>query len=103
MFRTQFLPLYEGEAGGAGGAAAAAAAAGAGNPWYHGVADVTPEFIGTWQNAGLDKKTPVEAAVVMTKRFMDTQAKLGVPANELVRWPKDASDEQGWQALRTRL
>lgn len=94
MFKTNIAPLFEAPNDGGNGG---------GNPWYHGVADVSPEIIGTWQNAGLDKKTAAEAAVVMTKRFQDTQAKLGIPASEIVRWPKDASDEQGWQAIRTRM
>lgn len=84
-------------------AGAAAAAAAAATPWYQGVADVSPEIIGTFQNMGLDKKTPAEAAVVMAKSFRETQQKLGIPASEIVRWPKDASDEQGWQAIRTRM
>lgn len=101
MFKTQFMPLFEGPADPGPGPTPTPAPPG--QPWYQGVADATPEFIGTWQNMGLDKKTPVEAAIAMTKSFRETQAKLGVPAAELVRWPKDASDETGWQAIRTRL
>lgn len=102
MFRTQFLPVFD--AAGDGGAAAAAAAASAGaKPWYDGVANVPPEYIGHWQNTGLDKKTPAEAAVELTKGYLEARKFIGAPPSEVVLWPKDAGDEQRWQAVRTRL
>jgi len=75
----------------------------AAQPWYQGIADVPPEFVGRWQTMGLDKKSAAEAAVAVTKSYLEAQKFIGVPENQLLRMPKDAADEQGWQALRTRL
>lgn len=98
MFKTYFPPLFE-----APDAADAAAAAAGAKPWYDGVADVPPEFIGHWQSTGLDKKSAPEAARELTKSYMEARKFIGAPPSEIVRWPKDASDETGWQAIRTRL
>lgn len=107
MFKTNFMPLFEAPAdGGAAGAAAAAAAApaaGSGNPWYQGRPEATPEVIAHWANRGMADKTPAEVALMMTKAHMELNRVQGIPANEILRMPKDAADEQGWQALRTRL
>lgn len=100
MFKTRFLPLFEantGDGSGSGGGTVA------GQPWYQGVQNVPPEFIGHWQTTGLDKRPAAEAAIELTKSYLEARKFIGAPPSEIVRWPKDASDEQGWQAIRTRL
>jgi hypothetical protein len=52
---------------------------------------------------GLHTKTAAEAAVAVTKSYLEAQKFIGVPEKDLLRMPKDAADEQGWQALRLRL
>ena len=89
--------------GDAGAAAAAAAAAAASKPWYDGVPGVDPEIVGHWQNRGWDKKPAAEVALEATRAWKAAEGKLGVPADQLVRVPKDAADEAGWKALWTRL
>lgn len=73
---------------------------GAGEPWYKG-ADT--ETLGYLQNRGLDKKTAAEVAFESIKAHREATAKLGVPADQLIRMPKDAADEAGQKALYERL
>lgn len=109
MFRTHFGPVYDAasDAGAAAAATAAAAAAaaagGAATPWYQGKTDIPAEYIGKWQTMGLHDKGADAVAVAMTKSYMEAQKFVGMPPDQIVRWPKDASDEQGWQAIRTRM
>lgn len=97
MFRTQFLPVFD-----AASDAAAAAAASA-QPWHSSIQNLPPEYLGHWQTTGLDKKTAAEAAVELTKSYLGVRSFIGAPPESVVRWPRDASDETGWQAIRTRL
>lgn len=103
MFKTNFMPLFEATTEGATTTTATTTATTTGKPWYDGVTDVTPEYIGMWQTMGLDKKSPAEAARDLSKSYLEARKFIGVPENQLLRMPKDAADEQGWQALRTRL
>ena len=108
IYRSPFAPrLHFDEAGaGAGGgdaaaqAAAAAAAAAASKPWYEGKADA--ETIGWLQNKGWDKD-PVTAAIEASKARREAERFLGAPPEQLLRLPKDATDEAGWNAVRQRL
>lgn len=69
-------------------------------PWFHGA---DPETIGYIQNRGLDKVTPVEAAMRAIKSHREAEKHLGVPSDQLQRMPKDASDAEGWNGLYKRL
>ncbi len=84
--------------------AAAQTAQAAEKPWYDGS---EPEFIGTLQTRGLDKKTAVDAAKEFYKAHVEAQKWIGkttgTTPDRLVIIPKDASDEAGWQALRDKL
>lgn len=100
MFKTNVMPLFEApNDGGSGGGAQG----GQQGSWWAGASNVPPEYIGHWQTTGLDKKTPVEAAMELTKSYMEARKHIGVHPSEIVHWPKDAGDEQRWQAVRTRL
>lgn len=82
--------------GGTGGTPAGGAAA----PWYNG-ADAT--VVGHIQNRGWDKLTPDQAALNAVKSHMEAEKHLGVPADQLVRFPKDANDAENWGKLSERL
>jgi hypothetical protein len=69
-------------------------------PWFAALDDEGKGFI---QNRGLDKKTAPEAALDLLKSFRETQAKLGIPADRVVRWPADDADEAGWKNVRAKL
>lgn len=69
-------------------------------PWFNG-ADT--ETIGYIQNRGLDKITPVEAAMKTIKAHREAEKHLGVPSDQLQRMPKDAGDTDGWNSLYNRL
>lgn len=84
----------------AAAAAAAAAAAGA-KPWYDGV--VTGEDLGHFQNRGYDKMTPAQAALAASKAHREAEKHLGVPADQLLRMPKDAADAEGWARVNARF
>lgn len=81
------------------GAAAAAAAAAAAGVWHK---DVAPEFVGHWQNRGLDLTKPDTIAVEMTKAHREAEKLIGAPANEMIRIPK-VGDEVGLKAMWQRL
>src|SRR5712664_2581436 len=84
-------------------AVAAAAAAAASKPWYQGVAGVDQEMVGHWQNAGWANKTPQELVVELTKSWKAAEKHVGVPADQIVRLPKDPKDELGWKQVWQRL
>ena len=103
--------LYEQPGGGAGGGkggdvgdkGSGPGAGGNSTPWFQGKSDIPVEFVGTWQTMGLHTKTPEEGMREITKSYLEAPKFIGVPENQILRMPKDAADEQGWQALRTRL
>lgn len=76
--------------------AAAAAAAAAQPKWFDGADDETKGYI---TNRGLDKLTPADAALNTIKAHRAAEAKLGAPADKLVRLPKDAGDQEAWDKL----
>lgn len=89
--------------------AAAAAAAGA-KPWYDGLvpngADGKPnsEIIGHIQNRyPSDKFDAGKTAIAAIQAHREAEKLIGAPANELVRWPKDATDQAGWSAVGAKL
>lgn len=72
-------------------------------PWYQGVAGFDAEMVGHLTNRGWDKKTAPEAAYEALKSWREAEKFVGAPANELLRVPKDASDEAGWNNVWSRL
>lgn len=87
--------MAEGDAGGGAGGGAA--------PWYQGVTGVDPEMVGHWTNKGWHTKTAAEVALEATKAWKAAEGFVGVPASQLLRLPKDATDEAGWNAVWSRL
>jgi hypothetical protein len=72
-------------------------------PWYDGVAGVDQEIVGHWQNRGWDKKSAAEVALEATKAWKGAERLVGVPADQVLRVPKEVSDEAGWKAVWSRL
>jgi len=70
-------------------------------PWYDGKADA--EIIGHWQNRGWHDKDPVTVAIEATKAHRQAEKFIGVPADQIIRLPKDATDEAGWKQVWNRL
>jgi len=81
--------------------AAAAATAAAAKPWYEGKADA--ETVGYWQNKAWKADDPVTIALEATKAAREAQKFVGVPPEQLIRLPKDAKDEAGWNSVYQRL
>lgn len=69
--------------------------------WYEG--KVEPETVGFWQNKGYDIADPVKVAAGLTKQYREAEKLIGVPPDQLVRFPKDVSDAAGWKAVYDRL
>jgi hypothetical protein len=86
------------EAGGAG-----ATGGGAAKPWYDGVAGVDPAIVGHWTNKGWHTKTAPEVALEATKAWKAAEGFVGVPADQILRMPKDAADEAGWNTVYNKL
>jgi len=70
-------------------------------PWYDGKADA--ELVGHWQNKGWKADDPIDVAINATKQARELQKHFGVPETQLLKLPKDASDEEGWKNVYTRL
>ncbi len=61
-----------------------------------------PEIKGHMQNRGLDKLDPASAALEAMKAHRAAEKRLGAPADELVRFPKDPNDAS-WTEIFKRL
>lgn len=97
----QNAPGGSAEAAAAAAAATAAAAAAAGSkPWYDGA---NPELIGHLQTKGWHEKPANEAALLAIAAHREAEKYIGVPADQVLKLPKDATDEAGWKALYGRL
>lgn len=71
-------------------------------PWYtETVKDA--EIIDHWQNRGWHTKTAAEIAVEATKAHKEAEKFIGVPSDQIIRLPKEASDEAGWNQVWSRL
>lgn len=84
-------------AGAAGGAAAGAAAA---SPWHTGI---DAEIIGHAQNKGWKLDDPKEAFTLAAKQAREAERFIGADPKNLLKLPKDASDEAGWNGVYQRL
>lgn len=69
-------------------------------PWYDGV---DSETLGFMQSRGLDKLDPTKAALNSIKGHREAMKLLGGPQDQLIRFPKDPSDTENWNTLRTRM
>jgi len=61
------------------------------------------DTVGYLQNRGLADKTAAEAFLATAKAHREAERFVGAPAAELVRLPKDATDENGWRTVWSRL
>lgn len=71
--------------------------------WYQGVEGVDSEVIGHIQNRGLDKLTPVQAAISAVKAHREAEKFVGVPANRLIRLPEDPNNADAMKDVYQRL
>jgi hypothetical protein len=108
FYRSPYAPrIHFDEAGAGGGAGAGAGDGGAGagagggpKPWFDGI---DAETIGHWDNKGWKKDDPKALASELTKAWKGLEKHFGVPADQILKLPKDATDEAGWSAVRQRL
>ena len=70
------------------------------NAWF---ANLEPETRGHIQNRAWDKLSPAEAAQAAIKSYREAESKLGLPADRVLRMPKDVDDVESWKALYTKL
>jgi hypothetical protein len=68
-------------------------------PWFEAF---EPEVKGYLQNRGLDKLDPAQAVLKTIEAHRAAEKRLGAPADELVRFPKDPNDA-AWQDVFKRL
>ncbi len=110
-FRSPYAPrIHFDEAGaggggaaggaGAGGGDAGAGAGGAAKPWFDGL---DAETLGHWDNKGWKKDDPKALAGELHKAWKAAEKFVGVPADQVLRLPKDQNDEAGWAGVRERL
>lgn len=64
--------------------------------WFDAADAETKGYI---TNRGLDKLKPEEAALNAIKAHREAMVKLGAPADQLIRMPKDAGDQEAWDKL----
>lgn len=81
-------------------AAAAAAQAAAATAWHTGL---DAEIVGHVQNKGWHSLDPAAAAREIAKAHREAERHIGVPSDQILRLPKDATDEAGWNAVFSRL
>lgn len=68
--------------------------------WYDGKASA--EDIGLWQNKGWTHTDPIQVALQATKAYQEAQKFIGVPHDELVRFPKNPVAPE-WQGVWDKL
>jgi hypothetical protein len=73
-----------------------------GKPWYDGKITDAVE-IGHLQNRGWDKLDAAGAAAAAVKAHREAEKHLGLPADQLLRMPKDGSDVAALDAIYQRL
>lgn len=85
---------------GAGGSGGGTQVEGTPAPWYSGAdADVVAHL----QNRGWDKVDAKTAALSAAKAHSHVEKMVGVPDAEILRLPKNPSDENGWKAVYSKL
>lgn len=85
---------------GTGANAASGEASQGAAPWYQGG---DAELIGHIQNRGLHEKTAAEAAFELARAHREAERYIGVPADQVLKLPKDPTDSAGWRAVQERL
>src|SRR5262245_18251845 len=68
--------------------------------WFTGM---DADLIGHIQTKGWDKLSPEQAAVEITRAHRAAEQHVGVPADQILRLPKDANDAEGWKATFQKL
>lgn len=68
--------------------------------WY---ATLDAEHVGHIQTRGWDKLDPAAAALEAIKGHVSATRMVGVPAEQLLRLPKDQTDSEGWRGVWQRL
>lgn len=61
------------------------------------------ETKGYFDNRGLSAKTPLEVALTEAKAHRELQRHIGAPADQIIKLPKDMSDEAAMRAVYQRL
>lgn len=69
-------------------------------PWHTGL---DAETVGHLQNKGFDKLPINEAVLGITKSWREAEKLIGVPAEQIIRLPKDPNDSDGMKAVWQRL
>jgi hypothetical protein len=69
-------------------------------PWHTGI---EADILGHWQAKGWDISDPKAVATAATKAYKGVESFIGAPPDQMIRIPKDASDQAGWNALYSRL
>lgn len=70
-------------------------------PWFDGI---DAETRGHWDNKGWKyQDDPKPLVTELTKAWKNLEQHFGVPAERLIKLPKDATDEAGLKAMRARL
>lgn len=82
------------------GSAPAAGAAAAGANWHDSFDPDTKQWLG---GMGLDKLPADQALAKVLPMYRGAEQKLGVPADQLLRMPKDENDAEGWNAVMAKL
>lgn len=72
---------------------------GTGAPWHEGVQG---DELGYIQNRGWDKLSAKDATLAAIKSYREVEKFTGVPADQLLRLPKDINDKAGWATLREK-
>jgi hypothetical protein len=72
---------------------------GAAPTWWQSFDDATKGWL---QTRGLDRREAPDAVLQLTKDFRETQSKLGIPADRVLRIP-EPTDEAGWKAVHQKL
>lgn len=68
--------------------------------WFTGA---DPDLLGHIQNRGWDTKPVNEVALEAARSHRELERLRGVPAEQLVRWPKDQNDAEHWGQVYERL
>lgn len=68
--------------------------------WHAGL---DAEHLGHVQLKGWDKLDPAAATAAIVKAHREAERHIGVPADQILRRPKDAADAAGWDALHSAL
>jgi len=76
--------------------------------WYQATDAAQPNYIdaetaGWLQNRGFADKPPSEAFAAAVKAHREAERHIGVPADQILRRPKDAADEANWAPIRELL